>query len=53
MVFVSLFNDFCFPEMSLDTEINEVGSLLVLCWQTFFDSENRKLDFLRGSSHIH
>lgn len=27
----------------------KVGSLLVLCWQTFFDSENRKLDSLRGN----
>ncbi len=25
-------------EVSLDTEINEVESLLVLRWQTFFDS---------------
>ena len=31
----------------------KVGSLLVLCWQTFFDPENRKLDSLRGNSHIH
>ena len=27
----------------------KVGSLLVLCWQTFFDPENRKLDSLRGN----
>ena len=27
----------------------KVGSLLVLCWQTFFDPENRKLDSFRGS----
>ena len=27
----------------------KVGSLLVLCWQTFFDPENRKSDSLRGS----
>lgn len=25
----------------------KVGSLLVLCWQIFFDPENRKLDSLR------
>ena len=27
----------------------KVGSLLVLCWQTFFDPENGKLDSLRGN----
>ena len=27
----------------------KVGSLLVLCWQTFFDPGNRKSDSLRGN----
>ena len=41
--------DFYCVRKSSKMKYIKVGSLLVLCWQTFFDSENRKLDFLRGS----
>lgn len=41
--------DFYCVRKSSKMKYIKAESLLVLCWQTFFDPENRKLDSLRGN----
>ena len=43
--------DFYCVRKSLKMKYIKVASLLVLCWQTFFDSGNRKSDFFRGDRY--